>query len=199
MLPDQSQTDTLRRPLVHVIVASTRPNCAGRTVAAWIVDVARKHSGLEVQLLDLAEIDLPLMDEPAHPVLQEYAHEHTKRWSATIALGDAFVIVTPEYNHSFPASLKNALDYLNREWAYKPVGLVSYGGVSAGLRSATALKPVLLALRMVPVLDAVSIPFVATMIDDGVLVPNKVMAGAAVAMLDELVRVEAAVRGLRNA
>ena len=102
---------------------------------------------------------LPLFDEPKHPRLQQYAHQHTKDWSASVSRADAFVFVTPEYNHSFPASLKNALDYLSMEWADKPVGLASYGGVSAGLRAATALKPILAALRMVPVVEAVSVPF----------------------------------------
>jgi NAD(P)H-dependent FMN reductase len=108
--------------------------------------------------IDLAEVGLPLLDEPNHPRLQQYSHQHTKDWSAAVSRADAFVLVTPEYNHSFPASLKNALDHLVRDRADKPAGIVSYGGVSAGLRAATALKPVLAALRLVLVVEAVSIP-----------------------------------------
>ncbi len=90
------------------------------------------------------------MDEPHHPKLARYAHEHTRAWSAVVDRADAVVLVFPEYNHSFPATVKNALDYLHREWADKAVGLVSYGGASSGLRAAAALKPVLTCLRMVP-------------------------------------------------
>src|SRR5690606_20059283 len=93
-----------------------------------------------VERVDLKEINLPLLDEPKHPRLGEYEHEHTKRWSATVTRADAFVFVTPEYDFGPPASLINALQYLVKEWAYKPVGLLSYGGVSAGLRSANALR-----------------------------------------------------------
>src|SRR4051812_37372435 len=147
-----------------VIVGSTRPGRVGRPIADWFLEQAREHQGFEVELADLAEIDLPLYDEPVHPARGQYTHEHTKDWSAKVASADAFVIVMPEYNHSYNAALKNAIDYLNREWAYKPVGLVSYGGVSGGLRAVQAIKPVLQALRMTPVTDAVTVPMVFEML-----------------------------------
>ena len=107
-------------------------------------------------------------------------------------------MVFPEYNHGFCAPLKNAIDFLHHEWAHKPVGLVSYGGVSAGLRGAQMLKQVLLAERMLPLTTAVSIPFVANMVDDDrVLQPNDIMETAARQMLDELVEHERALRPLR--
>ncbi len=140
------------------------------------------------------------MDEPNHPRLGQYVHEHTKRWSATVDGTDAFAIVTPEYNYGFNAPLKNAIDFLHNEWLYKPVGLVSYGGVAAGTRAAQMLKQVLSALRMVPVAEAVSIPFVAQFLDDeGGLTANEVMDQAADAMLDELLRVQDALLALRPA
>jgi NAD(P)H-dependent FMN reductase len=106
----------------------------------------------------------------------------------------------PEYNFGFTAPLKNALDYLNQEWRYKPVGLVSYGGISAGTRSVQMIKQVVTALKLTPVLEAVSIPFVKQFLDDeGTIHPNDVMIEAARAMLDELVRYEAALRPLRDA
>jgi NAD(P)H-dependent FMN reductase len=189
----------LSRPVLQVIAASTRPGRRGIAVAHWLQQFAEEHGGFEVELIDLAEEGLPLFDEPRHPRLQQYAHQHTKDWSATVSRADAFAFVTPEYNHSFPASLKNALDYLSMEWADKPVGLVSYGGVSAGLRAATALKPVLAALRMVPVVEAVSIPFFAEHIDaDGEFKPSTQTEVGAKAMLDELVRLATALRGLRE-
>jgi NAD(P)H-dependent FMN reductase len=137
-------------------------------------------------------------DEPKHPRLQEYTHQHTKDWSATISRADAFVFVIPEYNYGFNAAIKNAIDYLHHEWKYKPVGLVSYGGVSAGTRAAQMLKQVLTGLRMVPLFEAVSIPFVQQFLEaDRRLQPNDIMETAATAMLDELVRTSGALQVLR--
>ncbi len=100
---------------LKIIVASTRPGRKGPALAIWIFDVAKKHTEFSVELLDLAEINLPFLDEPNHPRLQKYTKEHTKKWSATIAAADAFIFVTPEYNYGYPASLKNALDFLFNE------------------------------------------------------------------------------------
>ena len=183
---------------LEVIVASTRPGRVGLPVGRWVESAAREHGGFdEVGLADLAEVDLPMMNEAKHPRFGDYAHEHTRAWSARIAAADAFAIVMPEYNHGFTAPLKNALDYLNAEWRHKPVGLVSYGGVSAGARAATMLEPVLVALRMSPV-TAVPIPLVTQFLgDDGRIEPNDMMAQGVTAMLDDLVRTEAALRSLR--
>ena len=139
------------------------------------------------------------MDEPSHPRLRQYIHQHTKDWSAVVERADAFAFVTPEYNHGFTAPLKNAIDFLHNEWKYKPVGIVSYGGVAAGTRAAQLLKPVLVALKMTPLSEAVSIPFVAQFIDDdGVVRPNETMEQSADAMLGELLRVSEALRPLRE-
>lgn len=190
----------MSRPRLQIIVASTRAGRKGLAVAQWVERMARAHAGFEVELVDLAEVGLPVFDEPNHPRLGQYVHQHTKDWSASVSRADAFVLVTPEYNHSFPASLKNALDYLSREWADKPVGLVSYGGVSAGLRAATALKPVLAALRMMPVVDAVSIPFFTQFIDaDDTFVPNDQLEAGGTSMLDEIFRLTGVLSQLRAA
>ncbi|GAB3362775.1 NADPH-dependent FMN reductase [Modestobacter lapidis] len=190
----------MSRPVLQVVAASTRPGRKGIAVARWVQRLAEEHGGFDVELVDLAEVGLPLFDEPNHPRLQQYTHQHTKDWSATVARADAFVFVTPEYNHSFPAALKNALDYLNAEWADKAAALVSYGGVSAGLRAATALKPVLNALRMVPVVEAATIPFVQQFLtDDGEFVGNAELEGGAKAMLDALLRLDSVLAPLRAA
>jgi NAD(P)H-dependent FMN reductase len=161
------------RPHLQVVAASTRPGRQGIAVARWIEEHARAHDAFTVELVDLAEVDLPLLDEPHHPRLGRYTHEHTIRWSRTVRRADAFVLVFPEYNHSFPATLKNALDCLSAEWADKAAGLVSYGGVSAGTRAAAALKPVLGSLRMTPVVEAATIPFFTSFIDEhGRFTPN---------------------------
>ena len=186
--------------MLQIISASTREGRKGIAVARWMRALAEAHGGFDVELVDLAEVALPMFDEPHHPRLGRYTRDHTRAWSATVSRADAFVFVTPEYNHSFPASLKNALDYLSAEWAHKPVGLVSYGGVSAGLRAATALRPVLASLRLFPATDAVSIPFFAEHItEDGSFVPPAPVEAAGKAMLDELVRLTPVLRQLRTA
>ncbi|MFD4327961.1 NADPH-dependent FMN reductase [Nocardioides sp. NPDC058538] len=194
----KEENTTMSRPTLQIIIASTRPGRRGTAVAAWIRGLAADHRGFEVEVVDLASVGLPILDEPRHPRLQQYTQPHTKAWSATVDRADAFLFVTPEYNHSFPAALKNALDYLFLEWGDKPVGLVSYGGVSAGLRSVAALKPVLAALRMVPALEAVSIPDLGARIDeDDVFCSDARLDAAAKAMLDEVARLAGALASLR--
>ena len=186
-------------PTLQIIVASTRPGRVGLPVADWVTARAQAHGAFELDVVDLVELALPFMDEPNHPRLRRYEHQHTKDWSARVQAADAFVFVTPEYNHSYNAPLKNAIDFLHSEWEYKPVGFVSYGGIAAGTRALQALKPVVTVLKMTPVTEAVNVPFVRQfMTDDEVFVPNEVLEQAADAMLAELVRVETALRPLRE-
>lgn len=184
---------------LQVITASTREDRKGPFVAAWFLERARRHGRFEVEPVDLAEVDLPLFDEPKHPRLREYRHAHTKDWSARVERADAFVVVTPEYDHGPPASLVNALQYLVHEWAYKPMAFVSYGGVSAGTRGVEVTKLIATTLRMMPIFEAVSIPFFARLIDaeSGKFEPGEVQEKAATVMLDELVRWTEALRPLR--
>ena len=107
-----------------------------------------------------------MMDEPNHPSLKKYEHEHTKWWSAKIDEADAFIFVTAEYDYNYPAPLRNALEYLYHEWGYKAAGIVSYGGVSAGTRAANSLKADLAAFRIVPLPEAVHFPFFQQNIND---------------------------------
>ncbi len=151
-------TDADRRPLLQVIVGSTRPGRVGDPIARWFAGYARDHEAFDVEIVDLAEVDLPMFAEPEHPRFGRYVLDSTKAFSATIARADAYAIVHPEYNHSYNAAVKNALDHLNQEWARKPVTLIGYGGVAAGARAAEALVPVLVGLRMV-VAGSVPIPF----------------------------------------
>ncbi|MEO3813803.1 NAD(P)H-dependent oxidoreductase [Sphaerisporangium sp. B11E5] len=185
---------------LQIILASTRPGRVGLPVARWIEEAARAQGSFEeVELVDLAEVGLPFLDEPHHPRLRTYVHQHTKDWSAKVAEADAFVFVMPEYNYGYSAPLKNALDYLHHEWAYKPVGLVSYGGVAAGTRAAQMIKQVVTTLKMTPLPEAVAIPFVHQFIDeDGNVSPNDVMLSSAKAMFDELKRVSEALCPLRE-
>jgi NAD(P)H-dependent FMN reductase len=169
-----------------IVIASTRPGRAGLPIGSWFAAHASGHEAFDVDLVDLAELGLPFMDEPKHPRLREYTHQHTKDWSARVEAADAFVFVHPEYNHSYNAPLKNAIDFLHEEWRDKPVGFVSYGGVAAGTRAMQALKPVVAALHMVSVVEAVNIPFFFQFLEDGEMKPNDVLQDAATAMLDRL-------------
>jgi len=184
---------------VQIIVGSTRPGRVGPSVAEWIAAAARAHGQFDVEVVDLAEVNLPMFNEPRHPRLGEYEHQHTKDWSAIIDRADAFIFVVPEYNYGFNAATKNAIDYLNHEWRYKPVGFASYGGVAAGTRAVQQLKQVMTTLKMVPLFEAVNIPFVQQFLnEDRRLHPNEVMTEAATAMLDELARLASALRRLRE-
>jgi NAD(P)H-dependent FMN reductase len=186
------------KPTLQIIIASTRPGRVGPAVAAWFHDRALKAGDFEVELIDLAEVNLPMFDEPKHPRFGEYVHQHTKDWSATIRRGDAFVFVIPEYNYGYNAAIKNAIDYLNQEWQYKPLGFVTYGGVAAGTRAMQMLKQVVGALKMVPMTDAVNIPFVQQFLDEQrVLQPNDIMESAATALIAELARWTSAMQSLR--
>jgi len=187
-------------PSLTVIIGSTRPGRAGLPIAEWFIERAREHGGFDVDVADLAEIALPFMDEANHPRLHQYEHQHTKDWSARITAADAFVFVTPEYNYGYPATIKNAIDFLHNEWKHKPAGFVSYGGIAAGTRAVQQLKQVLTTLSVLPVFESVNIPFHTQFIDeDGRVQANEVMGQASTAMLDALVRTEAALRTLRAA
>lgn len=187
-------------PKLMVIIASTRPGRVGLPVARWFLECAEGHGAFEITVADLAELDLPMLDEPNHPRLRDYTKDHTARWSEMVDDADAFVFITPEYNYGYPASLKNAIDYLKHEWSDKPLGFVSYGGVSAGTRAVAQLREVVAGVKLHPLTEAVNIPFVRQKIGaDGELVPNEVMEQAATEMLDELVRLEAALCSLRAA
>src|SRR5262249_42315594 len=107
--------DPVVMPRLMIVIASTRPGRVGLPVAEWFTAVAEEHSSFDIDVADLAEINLPFMDEPKHPRLREYQHDHTRAWSSRVDRADAFVFVHPEYNFGMTAPLKNALDYLHHE------------------------------------------------------------------------------------
>jgi NAD(P)H-dependent FMN reductase len=185
-------------PKLIVLVASTRPGRIGSTVGKWAAEAATNHAGFEVEFVELADMNLPVYDEPNHPATGIYTQQHTRDWSAKVASADAFAVVTPEYNFSMPSSLLNALTFLLREWAYKPVGFVSYGGVSGGLRSVQMAKQVMTTFRMVPTYEAVVIPNVFGHLDDnGTFIPEPIHDTSATAMFDELLKLSNALSPLR--
>jgi NAD(P)H-dependent FMN reductase len=187
-------------PRLGVVVASVREGRVGRPVADWFVARARMHTHFEIDLVDLKDVNLPIFAERHHPRLRQYESDHQKKWSARVASLDAFVFVMPEYNYSTAPALVNAIDYLFVEWNYKAVGLVTYGGISAGLRAAQMVKQTVGGVKMVAIAEAVSIPFVAQAIDkeSGAFKATDAQDKSAAAMLDELARWTVALAALRT-
>lgn len=183
---------------LKIIIGSTRPGRAGPTIARWAYDQAVVHGRFDVELLDLADFDLPLMDEPRHPRLRHYEHEHTRRWSEAVGSADAFLFVAPEYDYFPSAALVNALQYLSQEWHYKTATVVSYGGVSGGLRATQELRQLLGNLNMMPIPQTVPIPFFPKFItEEKIFVPDAPVVEGLKLALDELAKWSAALKPLR--
>ena len=151
-----------------MIVGSTRPRRRAPAVAHWTAQVATQHLGkaVELQVLDLAEFALPLLDEMVPAALGEYERPHTRRWAQAVGACDGFIFVTPEYNHSLPAALKNALDFVYAEWHDKAAGIVGYG-VDGGVRAIEHLRQVLAELRVADVRTAVTLSLSEDFTGDG--------------------------------
>lgn len=174
---------------LKIITSTVRPGRKGPILTAWIAEIAKKHEVFDTEILDLGEINLPMMNEAHHPVMRKYEHEHTKQWSAKIDEADAFIFVTGEYDYNYPAPLRNALEYLYHEWNYKAAGIISYGGISAGTRAANSLKADLSTFKVVPLAEAVYFPFFTQHINDqNVFLPNESAIHSADQMLKELAR-----------
>lgn len=174
-------------PRLHTIICSTRPGRVGPAVARWFHDFSVRHGKFDAHLIDLADFNLPIYDEPVHPAQQKYQHAHTKRWSESVAAADAYIFVTPEYNYNPTPALVNALNFVYREWNYKPCGFVSYGGVSGGLRGVQAAKLLVTTLKMMPMMEGVMVPMVSNQLDaEGHFNSNELIDKSATTLLDEL-------------
>ena len=185
---------------LNIIIGSTRPGRIGPKVATWFDGFAREHGGFEPVLVDLADFNLPVFDEPKHPRMQDYQHDHTRAWAESAAAGDAYVFVTPEYNFFPPSSLINALTFLSREWNYKPAGILSYGGISGGLRATQQLRLMLTTLKVMPIPEGVPVPMVHSMLDEKEgFTPTEPIRDGAKLMLDELRRWAVALSAMRQA
>jgi NAD(P)H-dependent FMN reductase len=183
---------------IALILGSTRPGRRGDQIAAWALEVARAHGGADYDLVDLADHALGNLDEPGNPSLQQYEHDHTRAWSALVDGFDGYVFLVPEYNHSYPGALKNALDYVYREWNDKAAGIISYGGWVAGARAAEALRLVLAELQVATVRTQ---PTISTRpsFHTGTFVPQDGLDAAVAGMLDQVIAWSGALRGLRQA
>lgn len=181
---------------IAVIIGSTRPGRVGPSVAQWVYEIARERSDAEFELVDIAAYDLPLFDEPQPPVLGQYTKPHTLKWAETIDSFDGYVFVTPEYNHAAPGALKNALDYLYREWNDKSAGFVSYGSLD-GVRAVAQLRPIMAALKIADVRAQVGLSLITDFENWSVLKPAPRRREEVNAMLTQVIAWAGALKALR--
>lgn len=141
---------------IAVIIGSTRPGRVGGKVARWVYELAQQRNDAEFELVDLKDVDLPILDEETPPSMGQYSHDHTKAWAEQIASYDAYLFVTPEYNHGIAAGLKNALDFVYAEWNNKVAGFVGYGS-AGGVRAVENLRLVMAELQVATVRSQVQL------------------------------------------
>lgn len=182
---------------IAVIIGSTRPGRNGEAVARWVYELARKREDAEFELVDIKDYNLPLLDEPAPPSLGQYSKEHTKVWAAKIDSFDAYVFVTPEYNHGTSGALKNAIDFLYKEWNNKAAGFVSYGG-ALGVRAVEHLRLVMGELLVADVRAQVALSLYTDFENFSVLKPAAHNEQALNSMLDQVIAWGGALRVLRK-
>ncbi|HLX93508.1 MAG TPA: NAD(P)H-dependent oxidoreductase [Puia sp.] len=182
---------------IAIIIGSTRPGRVGESVGRWAIDIARKRSDAEFELLDVAEFNLPLYNEMRPPSTGQYSYEHTKMWSAKIASFDGFVFVTPEYNHSTCGALKNAIDYLENEWANKAAGFIGYGA-TMGARAVEHLRLIMAALQVATVRAQVGLSMFIDFENFSILKPVPMQEKYVNNMLDQLIAWSHALRSLRK-
>ena len=173
---------------IAIILGTTRPGRFGVQVGEWVASTVKDHAGATFEVVDLAEVNLPLFDEQLPPMQGKYANPHTKAWAKTIAKFDGFVFVTGEYNRSMPAALKNAIDYLYAEWRHKPAAFVTYGADSGGMRAAEHLRGTLSNFGVYVQAEQVSLPRYWTQLDDaGAFQPTEQQDQSLHTLLDSIV------------
>ena len=182
---------------IAIIIGSTRPGRKAEAVAKWVYEIAQNRSDAEFELVDIKDFDLPLLDEPVSPIMGQYTQQHTKIWSAKIASFDAYVFVTPEYNHGTSGALKNAIDFLYHEWVNKAAGFVSYGG-AAGARAVEQLRLVLAEVQIATVRNQVLLSLFTDFENFSVFKPAPQHEKSVNAMLDQVIAWGGALRPLRE-
>jgi NAD(P)H-dependent FMN reductase len=183
---------------IGIIIGSTRPGRHGEAIGHWVDAVAQQRQDADFDLIDLVDVGLPLLDEPLPPAMGEPPqHEHTRRWAKTVDTYDGFVLVTPEYNHSPPAALKNALDFLFAEWNDKAVAFVGYGS-AGGVRAVEHLRQIVGELKMADIRASVALQFGADFDTSFAFRPREFQEQSLHAMLDDLVAWSEALRGVRT-
>jgi NAD(P)H-dependent FMN reductase len=182
---------------IAVIIGSTRPGRNAEAVARWVHGIARKREDAEFEVVDIQSFNLPLLDEPVPPSMGQYSKPHTKAWAAKIASFDAYVFVTPEYNHAPSGALKNAIDYLYAEWNNKAAGFVSYGS-AGGVRAVEQLRLIMGELQVADVRAQVMLSLFTDFENFTTFKPAASHEKSVNAMLDQLVVWGRALKTVRN-
>ena len=182
---------------IGIIIGSTRPGRKAEAVAKWAYDIAQKRKDAEVELVDIADFNLPLLDEPMPPIVGQYSHDHTRAWSAKIASFDGYVFVTPEYNHATSGALKNAIDFLYNEWVNKAAGFIGYGAMS-GARAVENLRLIMGELQVATVRAQVGLSLFTDFEKFTVFKPVPMHEAEVNTMLDQVIAWSGALRSLRN-
>lgn len=180
-----------------IIVGTTRPGRKAEDVARWVFEIARLRNDVQVELVDIQDYNLPLLDEPVPPSMGQYQNEHTKVWAAKIASFDAFVFVTPEYNHGTSGALKNAIDYLYAEWNNKAAGFVGYGS-AGGVRAVEHLRLVMGELMVADVRAQVMLSLYTDFENFTTFKPAQHHEKSVTTMLDQVISWGTALRNVRK-
>lgn len=180
-----------------VILGSTRPERIGEAVAHWTYEIAKNRKDIEVEFVDIKDYDLPLLDEPVPPSRGQYSKPHTQKWANKIASFDAFVFVTPEYNHGTSGALKNAIDYLYKEWNNKAAGFVGYGS-AGGVRAVESLRLVMGEIQVADVRNQVMLSLFTDFENYTVFKPAPHHEGMLNGMLDQVIAWGGALKSLRE-
>lgn len=181
---------------IQIIIGTTRPTRVSPQIAQWVLEQANARGDAEYEIVDIADFDLPMYDEPKPPKFHDYQNDHTKRWADKIAQADGYLFVTAEYNHGIPASLKNALDYVYEEWTNKAAGIVSYGSVG-GVRAAEQLRLVLGELQIADVQLNLAVNLHTDFENWSVFKPSDGLAEALKNLIDQTVAWSTALAPLR--
>lgn len=182
---------------VAIIVGSTRPGRKADAVARWVHEIARQRNDAEFEIVDIDDYKLPLLDEPVPPAMHQYSKPHTKAWAAKIDSFDAFVFVTPEYNHGISGALKNAIDFLYKEWNNKAAGFVGYGS-AGGTRAVESLRLVMGELQVADVRAQVALSLYTDFENFTSFKPAQHHEQSVTAMLDQLVSWGRALQNVRK-
>lgn len=182
---------------IQIITGSTRPNRVNKKVADWIFSIASQRNDIDVELVDIADFNLPLLDELVPPSMGQYSKEHTKKWSEKISAADGYIFVTPEYNHSTSGALKNAIDFIYAEWNNKAAGFVSYGS-AGGTRAVEHLRGIMAELQVADVRATVQFSFEHDFENYTDHNPKQSHEQAANTLLDQLTAWATALKPLRN-
>ena len=181
---------------IGIIVGSTRPGRKAAAVAKWVHDILKNRKDAEFEVVDIEDYKLPLLDEPVPPIMHQYSKPHTRSWSEKIASFDAYIFVTPEYNHATSAALKNAIDFLFHEWNNKAAGFVGYGG-AGGVRAVENLRLVMGELKVADVRAQVALSLFTDFENFTTFMPHEHRDKAVHAMADEVIAWGEALKTLR--